>query len=425
MSQPSGSHERQAGFSEKIRVRYSEVDAQAIVFNAHYLTYLDLTFTEYMRHLGFTLDQQLAVGLDPVLAKANVHFTGPARLDDILEVCPRVVRLGRTSLTMAYEIYREATGRDLAHRAAGEPRSPIVLAENLYVNVDLTTGRPVDIPPAVRVVLEREVAAATAGAAGCPALTVSFPPHRLFLELGARDGWCMVHCPDLPGLGYKAASRDAALVLAPGRLAAEAAWAQGAGIAGGSGCAAEMPALEVAGEVTSDVPVASGDTEATFPPDLEPLAEAYLAYVLSYTRASRRTLLDLVDRLGPGLADWRSAEGKRTIGEVLGHIADAEAFYAVRLEHPAQPGGPEQPEGPQAAAELWKRYAGRDLGLGPVERLVRTRELVVDRLGRLSDEDRVRVIELRGETWTARKVLRRLAWHERYHTRQIESWLAP
>ena len=132
-----------------------------------------------------------------------------------------------------------------------------------------------------------------------------------------------------------------------------------------AGLGTEVSAFAVAGEATGDNPVASGDTEATFAPD------------------------------------WRPAEGKRTIGEVLGHIADAEAFYAVRLEHPAQPGGSEQPEGPQAAAELWKRYAGRDLGLGPVERLVRTRELVLDRLNRLSDEDRGRVIELRGETCSA------------------------
>ena len=256
------------------------------------------------------------------------------------------------------------------------------------------------------------------------------PTFDLFLELGAKDGWCLVHCPDLPGLGFKSPSREAALALAPLRLAAELAWVQSAGIAvpvlaSAAGLGAEVSAFVAAGEATGDNPVASGDTEATFAPDLEPLDGAYLAYVLSYMRASRRTLLDLVDRLGPALADWRPTEGKRTIGEVLGHIADAEAFYAVRLEHPAQPGGSEQPEGPQAAAELWKRYAGRDLGLGPVERLVRTRELVLDRLNRLSDEDRGRVIELRGETWTARKVLRRLAWHERYHTRQIESWLAP
>ncbi len=302
------------------------------------------------------------------------------------------------------------------------------------------------------------------------------PTFDLYLEFGAKDGWCLAHCPDLPGVGFKSPSREVALALAPFRLAAELAWAGSAGIAvpvlapaadlgtagvgsgvagfssgatgvgsgtagvgsgatgvgpgaagatGAQGRGVEVPTFGVGGEVTGDNPVASGDTEATFAPDLGPLDQAYLDYVLAYVRASRRTLLDLADRLGPALADWRPAEGKRTIGEVLGHVADAEAFYAVRLEDPARPAIPARPSGSPTMAELWKHYAGRDLGLGPAERLARTRELVVDRLGRLNDDDRRRVIESRGETWTARKVLRRLAWHERYHTRQIETWLAP
>ena len=35
------------------RVRYSEIDAQGIVFNAHYLTYFDSAMTEYLRNLGY------------------------------------------------------------------------------------------------------------------------------------------------------------------------------------------------------------------------------------------------------------------------------------------------------------------------------------------------------------------------------------
>src|SRR5258708_21427420 len=35
------------------RVRYSEIDGQRIVFNAHYLTYFDTAITEYMHATGF------------------------------------------------------------------------------------------------------------------------------------------------------------------------------------------------------------------------------------------------------------------------------------------------------------------------------------------------------------------------------------
>ncbi|MEC7649574.1 MAG: acyl-CoA thioesterase, partial [Pseudomonadota bacterium] len=36
-------------FAWPFRVRYSEVDGQMIVFNAHYLTYYDTAITEYFR----------------------------------------------------------------------------------------------------------------------------------------------------------------------------------------------------------------------------------------------------------------------------------------------------------------------------------------------------------------------------------------
>ena len=40
-------------FTHTFRVRYAEVDAQGIVFNAHYLTYFDCAITEYYRKLKY------------------------------------------------------------------------------------------------------------------------------------------------------------------------------------------------------------------------------------------------------------------------------------------------------------------------------------------------------------------------------------
>ena len=39
-------------FHHDVRVRFGETDAQGIVFNAHYLTYFDVAWTEYFRMLG-------------------------------------------------------------------------------------------------------------------------------------------------------------------------------------------------------------------------------------------------------------------------------------------------------------------------------------------------------------------------------------
>jgi hypothetical protein len=40
-------------FHHLFRVRYAEVDAQSVVFNAHYLTYFDTAITEYFRTIGY------------------------------------------------------------------------------------------------------------------------------------------------------------------------------------------------------------------------------------------------------------------------------------------------------------------------------------------------------------------------------------
>ena len=39
-------------FFHALRVRWSEVDMQAIVFNGNYLNYFDVAFTEYWRELA-------------------------------------------------------------------------------------------------------------------------------------------------------------------------------------------------------------------------------------------------------------------------------------------------------------------------------------------------------------------------------------
>ena len=52
-------------FFHPLRVRWSEVDPQGIVFNPNYLAYADLALTEYMRRIGFPYpDGLLRLGSD-------------------------------------------------------------------------------------------------------------------------------------------------------------------------------------------------------------------------------------------------------------------------------------------------------------------------------------------------------------------------
>ena len=124
----------------QLRVRWAEVDMQKIVFNGHYLTYIDTAIAEYWRAIGLPYPHGYVerYGSDIFLRKATVEYLGSARYDDLLTVCCRVARLGRSSMNFAFEIYRDAEER------------PLVTAELVYVNADANAMRSAPLPDEVR-----------------------------------------------------------------------------------------------------------------------------------------------------------------------------------------------------------------------------------------------------------------------------------
>ena len=113
---------------------------QKIVFNGHYLTYIDTAIAEYWREIGLPYPHGYVDRYknDVFLRKATVEYLGSARYDDQLDVCCRVARLGRSSMTFLFEIYRE-----------GEDR-PLVTAELVYVNADPASMKAAPLPDDVR-----------------------------------------------------------------------------------------------------------------------------------------------------------------------------------------------------------------------------------------------------------------------------------
>ena len=127
----------------QLRVRWAEVDMQKIVFNGHYLTYIDTAIAEYWRAIGlpYPLGYIERYGNDVYLRKATVEYLGSARYDDVLAVACRVARLGRSSMAFAFEIYRDEP----------EPaREPLVTAELIYVNADPKTMKAAPLPDELR-----------------------------------------------------------------------------------------------------------------------------------------------------------------------------------------------------------------------------------------------------------------------------------
>ncbi|MCR9212176.1 MAG: acyl-CoA thioesterase [Proteobacteria bacterium] len=112
------------------RVRYSEIDGQGVVFNAHYLTYFDTTITEFFRHLGF--DYQAYVqqtGQDFHLVKSLVNYEKPILFDAEIEVGCRVEKIGRTSIVFVLEIFDKNSSDRYS------------TGEIIWVNTDQTTHK--------------------------------------------------------------------------------------------------------------------------------------------------------------------------------------------------------------------------------------------------------------------------------------------
>lgn len=123
-------------FHHAFRVRWSETDAQGVVFNARYLDYADIAITEYWRAVRF----KDANGDQPMefhVKKATVTWFAPIKPDEMIEVMARTVACGRTSMTQFVEIH--------GHNDVSEDdlRAEVELVS---VHVDLAEHRPMPLP---------------------------------------------------------------------------------------------------------------------------------------------------------------------------------------------------------------------------------------------------------------------------------------
>jgi acyl-CoA thioester hydrolase len=134
-----------------LRVRYSEVDQQGIVYNAHYLTYFDTALTEYMRALDYNYRDQLPqTGSDFHVVRAVVEYKAPARFDDIIEIAVRTARIGRSSITFELAVFPDGGDKMLAS------------GEIVWVNAIQADHSPCPVPPALRELIEAREGSAQA-----------------------------------------------------------------------------------------------------------------------------------------------------------------------------------------------------------------------------------------------------------------------
>ena len=93
-------------FFHPLRVRWAEVDMQKIVFNAHYLMYLDTAVADYWRTLALPYEAAMhQLQGDLYVKKASIEYHGSARYDDRLEVALKCQRIGNSSMQFIGAIF--------------------------------------------------------------------------------------------------------------------------------------------------------------------------------------------------------------------------------------------------------------------------------------------------------------------------------
>lgn len=97
------------------RVRWGDVDAARIIFYGAYIRFFEFAETELFRAVGLpygVVFDELDIWLPRVHLECD--FLRVAQLDDLLEVCVYVGRLGTKSLRLNFEVRRNGTDEMIA-----------------------------------------------------------------------------------------------------------------------------------------------------------------------------------------------------------------------------------------------------------------------------------------------------------------------
>jgi len=127
-------------FFDRLRVRWAEIDAQKIVFNGHYLMYLDTAMTAYWRALAMPYAETMeSLGGDLYVRKATLEYFASARQDDVLDIGMRCTRIGTSSMLFTGAVFRQA--------------ELLVSGEIVYVFADPASQTSKPVPEPLRTLL--------------------------------------------------------------------------------------------------------------------------------------------------------------------------------------------------------------------------------------------------------------------------------
>ncbi|WP_250658582.1 tol-pal system-associated acyl-CoA thioesterase [Alkalimarinus coralli] len=112
-----------------IRVYIEDTDAGGIVFYANYLKFMERARTEFIRSLGIELRSGMQENVNYVVHSLDIKYKKPARLDDLVVVTAKLLKLGRTYLLFEQQVI-------------DEDENTLVTAEVKIACTSLDSGKP-------------------------------------------------------------------------------------------------------------------------------------------------------------------------------------------------------------------------------------------------------------------------------------------
>ena len=134
-------------FRSKLKIRFGDIDRAGIVYYPRFMHYFHVALEEFFAaELGVeyhTVVDTHRIGLPTVHLESD--FSRPFSYGDNIEVEVRVHKLGRTSITFGYRVFKE-----------GEA-DPRIVGHNVTVCLDMDKFQKMEFPTWLRQLFERQL----------------------------------------------------------------------------------------------------------------------------------------------------------------------------------------------------------------------------------------------------------------------------
>lgn len=119
-------------FTHRLVVRFRDCDAMGHVNNAVYFTFLEQCRIHWYQHMV------MPAGVSTMVVHAECDYRAPLFMQDEIEIRARLTKVGRTSMTMDYDIVRVGDNLTVAQ------------ASTVSVTIDAATHERVPVPEIAR-----------------------------------------------------------------------------------------------------------------------------------------------------------------------------------------------------------------------------------------------------------------------------------